>query len=162
MDEWSVLHEFPKYSVSAKGEVRRDTTGRVLKSWLNRGGHPHVGFFEGGVQHKRSIAKLVAEAFVPNPDGPRFDTIIHRDGNLLNCHANNLLWRPRWFANMFTRQFEYRDGFHHAPIRDVATGQVYASVWDIVVQDGVLVRDVFEAIGNKTVEWSTKRTFEWA
>lgn len=38
----------------------------------------------------KSLARLVAEAFVPNPNG--YNIVYHKDGNKLNCRADNLEW----------------------------------------------------------------------
>lgn len=38
----------------------------------------------------KSLAQMVAQAFVPNPHG--YNMIYHKDGNKLNCRADNLEW----------------------------------------------------------------------
>lgn len=38
------------------------------------------------------VARLVAQAFVPNPDPDHLDFVRHIDGNLLNNAAGNLCW----------------------------------------------------------------------
>lgn len=68
-------------------------------------------------QVTRSVALLVAEAFVPRPRDT-FNSPIHLDGDRGNCRLVNLTWRPRWFAVKFHQQF--RDiRFHH---RDIELG----------------------------------------
>ena len=38
----------------------------------------------------RKVHELVAETFVPNPDGKKY--VIHKDSNKLNNEADNLEW----------------------------------------------------------------------
>ena len=54
-------------------------------------GYP-IAVLVAGAQKKRTatVHRLVAEAFVPNPDNLPF--IRHRDDNPLNASASNLLW----------------------------------------------------------------------
>ena len=102
--EWRQIREFPNYSVSNSGYVRNDDTGRIMAASVNQHGVVHVGLMRGPRQHKKSLALIVAEAFVERPN-EAFDTPIHLDGNRHNNDTSNLLWRPLWFARKFNRQF---------------------------------------------------------
>lgn len=88
------------YEVSSYGRVRsldRHTErgfrrGRVLKPLVNRNGRRCVVLYAGGTEtaRKRFIYRLVAGAFLPNPDGlPEVD---HLDADCKNDHVSNLEW----------------------------------------------------------------------
>ena len=49
-----------------------------------------VFLYKNGVKYARRVHRLVAEAFVPNPENLK--SVIHKDGNLINNEASNLLW----------------------------------------------------------------------
>lgn len=49
-----------------------------------------VLLYKNGVKYARRVHRLVAEAFVPNPENLK--SVIHKDGNLINNEASNLLW----------------------------------------------------------------------
>ena len=49
-----------------------------------------VLLYKNGVKYSRRVHRLVAEAFVPNPENLK--SVIHKDGNLINNEASNLLW----------------------------------------------------------------------
>jgi hypothetical protein len=100
-EEWRSLDflGFPDYEVSDLGRVRSLKGGkvRILKACprnRNRVGYgsPYlaVGLRVNGVEHRRMVHVLVAQAFVENPFGRT--TVAHCDGNILNCRAVNLRW----------------------------------------------------------------------
>ena len=98
------------YEVSSCGRVRgltrhvphingstRTIKGRVLKTSIAHSGRnkPYtslsVSLTKPGVKRKQApIHRLVAAAFVPNPD--QLPVVRHLDGNSLNNRADNLAW----------------------------------------------------------------------
>ena len=49
-----------------------------------------VLLYKNDVKYARRVHRLVAEAFVPNPENLK--SVIHKDGNFINNEASNLLW----------------------------------------------------------------------
>jgi len=84
---WRKVTEFTQYSVSDSGLVRNDVTGVVLKPGACGSGYLHVRLHG---KYNRLVHRLVAEEFVPRPDGA--DQIHHIDGNKHNNAASNLVW----------------------------------------------------------------------
>lgn len=160
MEQWRRLQEYPNYSVSDAGQVRNDERERLMAITVNGRGHPYVGFYVRGRQIHRTLAILVANAFLP-PAPPRFRTPIHLNSDLLNCRSSNLAWRPMWFAQKFTRQFN-QDLGDAGPIKNVDKDEYYDSVWDIVYEKGVLFNDVIGSIYHKTYVFPIMERFEWA
>jgi hypothetical protein len=114
-----------------------------------------------GVQLTRGLALLVCSAFVPLPQH-RCDvpTPIHLDGDFQNCRPDNLVWRPRWFAQKHTAQFKQNLQNPNA-VRNIDTGVVYHDIWDVVFEQGVLFNDVVKAVINKTYVFPLFQRFEW-
>jgi hypothetical protein len=78
------------YQVSNDGCVRRVKTGRILKPGPSGNGYLTVHLYADGKPKTCKVHRLVAEAFVPNPDNkPDVD---HVDRNKLNNHVSNLRW----------------------------------------------------------------------
>lgn len=87
------------YQVSDLGRVRslprvscgRSVGGRILKGSMpkSRCGRK-VRLSKDGKQSFRYVSRLVAEAFVPNPDGLR--SVLRKDGDRTNDSADNLVW----------------------------------------------------------------------
>lgn len=74
------------YEITMEGEVINLKWGRKVKPQPNGKGYLRVV-----IGKKRYfVHRLVAERYVPNPDGK--DQINHKDGNKLNNNADNLEW----------------------------------------------------------------------
>ena len=159
MEQWIPLGDFPGYSASNFGRVRNDRRDSLLSAVLTQS-RPYVGLVCNGVQVKRSLSKLICETFVPRPANPLFETPIHLDGDLINCHAENLLWRPRWFALKHLEQFRRRMPDHEWPIREIKTREEFSDCWGPVFHYGLLYVDVVLAVINKTYVFPTMQIFE--
>lgn len=159
---WKVIEDFPKYSVSTLGNVRRDVSGRNLRFTPNLYGVVCVGLMKGPVQRNRSVPRIVAQAFIPQPN-PAFDTPINLDGDRFNNRIENLMWRPRWFAILYNRQFHDPYDFPiNKPIRDLKTGDIFANSFACAQAFGLLERDVVLSILNRTYTWPTYQLFDIA
>ena len=84
-ETWIKVKGFELYSVSDQGNVRNDKTGRILKGGLDKDGYPQVILCKNGSRVNRKVHRLVAEAFVPNPDNK--PQVNHIDGNKQNNYA---------------------------------------------------------------------------
>ena len=158
-EKWRSIRGFPKYSVSNLGEIRRDQSGRILNQNANQYGAVFVGLMRGHKQYHRSVPLIVAKAFIPRPLA--FDTPINLDGDRFNNRVDNLLWRPRWFAVQYNRQFNVPyDNPIPAPIRDIDTRQEYPNSFEVARAFGLLERDVVLSILNHTYTWPTYQFFE--
>src|SRR5690348_13611375 len=123
MEVWRQIYEFPAYSVSNMGRVRNDDTGRIMAMSRNQFGIVNVGLVVGRKQYKRSVALLVAEAFLPTWESEVFTSPIHLNGDREDCRAENLMWRPRWFAIKYHRQFRTGRISVRKTLEDVSTGE---------------------------------------
>lgn len=86
-----------KYQVSNTGKVRsfaksyRNGEGLILSPYIHKRGYYSVCLFDSAGKHKNHmIHRLVAVAFVPNPNG--YNVVNHKDENKLNNNADNLEW----------------------------------------------------------------------
>lgn len=159
MDHWRKIYAFPGYSVSYTGDVRNDLTGYWLQYSINQAGVVYVGITKGRTQYNRSVARLVADAFLPLPMYESFDTPINLDGNRLNNFVNNLIWRPRWFAVKYNRQFFNTGLASVLKLRELATGEIFNSSLAAAVRFGLLAQDLAIAALNQDEVWPTGQRF---
>lgn len=90
------------YLVSNYGRIKsfyRNKKGRVIKpSVMNGGtGYEQVGLYKNGIQKKVLLHRLIAEAFIANPDN--FPFVNHIDENKINNSAENLEWCTSLYNN---------------------------------------------------------------
>lgn len=87
IEVWAKIEGYPNYEVSSFGNVRRG--GKILKLKDRR--YLSVSLYSKGVSVKFPLVhRLVAKAFIPNPDNK--PQVNHIDGNRHNNHISNLEW----------------------------------------------------------------------
>ena len=84
------ITNFENYVVARDGSVTNTNTGRVLKPNLNENGYLYVSFWKNNRNNPHSVHRLVALAYIPNPDNKPF--VNHIDANRSNPHVDNLEW----------------------------------------------------------------------
>ena len=72
-----------------KGYGKTPVLEAIMKQRVNRG-YYFVALSKGGRKTTRIVNKLVAEAFLPNPEGKPYTN--HKDNNPSNNHVDNLEW----------------------------------------------------------------------
>lgn len=101
-----------KYEVSNLGRVRnlhamrntKDTGVRVLKPHVATNGYYCVHLFKDGKRKLHTIHRLIAIAFIPNPNGYR--EVNHIDENKLNNSLDNLEWVTHKYNIAYSHNIE--------------------------------------------------------
>ena len=133
---WKDIPEYEgTYQISNLGNVRsisRSVKGyksryciptRLKKKTINASGYEVVGLWKNNRQNLVFIHRLIAEAFIENPN--RYPEVNHVDGNKQNNDISNLEWcSPRMNVD-----HAYRAGLttRAKKVRCVETGQIYRS-----------------------------------
>lgn len=91
-EEWQTIiikdEPFP-YRISDLGRVFSIKNNQLCKPSLDQRGYPQVVVY-GTKRISRRVHRLVALAFIPNPQKKR--EVNHKDGNKLNPRKSNLEW----------------------------------------------------------------------
>lgn len=125
MTEWIQIEEFPDYEVSELGEIRNIHTQHVNGTYNNGSNVLQVSMRRNGRPYIRAVHRVVAEAFIaPHPEDGHF-VPWHEDRDWQNCAADNLVWKPLWWASRFARQEKQTEPRDYRPIRHVKTGTDY-------------------------------------
>ena len=95
-EEWRPIIGYDnKYEVSNKGNVRclnyKNTNEvKILTPYKTNRGYLRVDLYSNGKARHHSVHRLVANAFIPNPNN--LPQVNHKDENPLNNHIDNLEW----------------------------------------------------------------------
>lgn len=90
---WKQIEDYPNYFISNTGKIRNVKTGRELSQRLTRYGYLEVHLCKNGKQNYLKIHRLVAQAFIPNPDN--LDTVDHLNSIKTDNRIENLRWLSR-------------------------------------------------------------------
>lgn len=89
---WKDIKDYEElYQVSNFGRVKSLYTNRILKgSKNNRGGYLKVSLCKNNIKSTKTIHRLVAQAFIPNPENK--PQVNHIDEDKTNNMVSNLEW----------------------------------------------------------------------
>ena len=78
------------YAITSCGRVWSYSTKRFRKPYVNNGGYLCIDLWKNNKRYHKTIHRLVAEAYIPNPDN--LPTVDHIDFDKTNNSVNNLRW----------------------------------------------------------------------
>ena len=91
MKLFKTIEEFPSYTISSEGEIINSKGEKLnIGKRKSNSGYIQVRLSKDGKYYYRYIHKLLALAFIENPNNYR--TVNHKDGNKLNNVLSNLEW----------------------------------------------------------------------
>lgn len=97
-EKWAPVRGYDNYKVSNFGRIRsiRNGNSRLLKTPDPRHhneGYCRIGLSNNGKRKQHLVHRLVADAFVDNPDC--LPHVNHKDGDKTNNRSDNLEWASR-------------------------------------------------------------------
>ena len=119
----------PKTSRNASGEYTFTTKPKILRTFTQRGGYQRISFGKGKNKVAIFVHRLVAQAFIPNPDN--LPHVNHKDENPKNNRADNLEWCNAEYNNSYGNHSENCKR-HRAVVQMTMDGQEIATFDSIV------------------------------
>lgn len=93
--------------ISDLGRIRSNLRdGRILKPTEDKKGYLRIKITLNRVHHSYKVHRMVAEAFIPNPEGKA--QVNHKDGNKKNNAVSNL----EWVSNAENMRHAYENGLN--------------------------------------------------
>ena len=90
------------YRIDDHGNVYSIKSNKQISYFIRNNGYKRVTLFKNGKSKNISIHRLVAIAFIPNPND--LPQVNHKDENKLNNNVDNLEWcSSKYNANYGTR-----------------------------------------------------------
>lgn len=154
---WRSIPGYSAYSVSNFGRVHHNKRTRDMRISYQLSGHAKVALIDDyGERRTRSVAILVAEAFLERPT-PYSDHVIVKDGKYWNLAAWNLAWRPRGFAFLYAYQFRRKHPAYYRslPVRNVSQDAEYECIIVAGITEGRLFDDIWRST------WAGDRIFPY-
>ena len=90
---WETVNGYERYLISNFGKVKNAKSGRILKPHVSKDGYATVILCKNGKPKSFRIHRLVATAFLPNPESKL--EVNHKDYNRSNNCVANLEWIAR-------------------------------------------------------------------
>lgn len=109
MEIWKDINDFPNYEISNFGRVRSKThfdsigrkkEGQYLRPGFDgKGNYLHVNLYKNGRSFSKNVHRLVANAFLENPNS--YSEVNHIDEDKTNNTASNLEWCSHKYNNNY-------------------------------------------------------------
>ena len=134
MEIWKAIKDYEGlYEVSNYGRVKSlwYSKTRILKPCNHNNGYVEVTLYKNGTKNKCYIHRLVAQAFIPNPNN--YPCINHKNENKLCNESQNLEWCTVQYNNTYgtklQRNLEYAQKIQKRVIRidENKITKIYAS-----------------------------------
>lgn len=78
------------YKVSDGGDIKSIKSNKILSPDINQDGYKRIVLYKNKTRKHYSVHRLVAEAFIPNPDNLK--EVNHKDEDKTNNTVGNLEW----------------------------------------------------------------------
>lgn len=135
---WKAINGYENlYEISDNGQVQSLHNGEkiILKQSVGSKGYNLVTLCKNGKQKTVNVHRLVALAFVPNPNN--HPCVNHIDENKKNNEAKNLEWCTHYYNNIYGKRLTKSSLKRSIPVKCIETGIIYSSAYSAQRETGV-------------------------
>lgn len=160
MEIWKDIKGYEGYKVSNLGNVKSlnyNRTGKekILKPKKNKG-YLYVNLCKQGKVKFYLVHRLVAQAFIPNPNN--YPQINHKDEDKTNNTIQNLEWCDRKYNNNYGTRNQRSALSRSKQVLCVETGLLYTSLIEVQRQLGFAQPNISSAC---TGRYKTAYKYHW-
>lgn len=133
MEIWRDIEGYPNYQISNMGRVKslgnnKTRKEKILKSGKNEKGYLIVNLFKEGKGKSFKVHRLVATAFLPNPNN--LPQVNHKDENKTNNRVDNL----EYCDSKYNMNYGTRTEKTQKPILQFSKTGEFIKKWDSAIQ----------------------------
>ncbi len=151
------IDNFSGYGITSCGKIWSYKRNRFLKQRYDKDGYLKVGLVnDDGKQVTFQVHRLVAMAYIPNPDGK--ETVNHTDEVKDHNWVGNLSWMTRQENLNYGTRTERQAKSISKPVRCVETGEIYQNAIVASNAIGVDVSSIYLCVRGKQ---KTSRGYHW-
>lgn len=123
-----------KYAITEDGRVWSYKNKIYLKPILDKDGYIQVNLYKDGKCNTKKVHRLVAEAYIPNPDNK--PQINHMDENIANNNIDNLEWCDNTYNQNYGSHNKNMGMSKSIPVYCVELDTVYYGAYEAARQTG--------------------------
>lgn len=151
------VKNYSGYGITEDGQVWSYKSNKFLSQRYDKYGYLRITLMNDDKKMKTElIHKLVALAYIPNPDGK--ETVNHKDENKENNCVSNLEWMTRQENLNYGTRGQRQSDKVSKPIRCIETGIIYKNARVAAKEIGICPTNIYYCVSGKR---KTAGGFHW-
>lgn len=132
------------YTIDIFGNVYK-SDGKELVQHKNKFGYMNVMLRKDGKQKQHKVHRLIAQAFIPNPQNK--EQVNHIDGD----KSHNTVWNLEWCTCKENIKHAYDSGLvnHGIPVKVVETGITYKNITECAKDISGDIKNIYSCLMGK-------------
>ena len=123
------------YIIDEYGNIFSIASNRYLSKQIDKYGYECIALTKNSITRHFKIHRLVAEAFIPNPNN--YPQINHKDENKLNNNIDNLEWCTNYYNETYGTKQRRSAIARGKKVECIETGKIYNTITEASKETGI-------------------------